>query len=458
MTQLTRRSLLGGSAGLIAATALASPHIANAAAVTATAWFAQGFIPSEDTALRKLVSDYEKTSGNTIDLSIVPFAPLRQKEVSAVTSGVVPDVMEDADFSFTPLNAWANRLIDVSDVVDTQKSQFSEIALAGRNLYDQTTKQRSYYGVPMKVASVTFHIWKSLVEKAGYKVSDIPNTWDAYIDFFLPMQAKLRAQGMRHLYAMGLECSTVGVDPLNTFYSYMIAYGGKGLVTPDGKLHTDDPQVKEAVIKTLTRFAGLYKGGYVPPGVVNWNDQDNNNSFHAKQIINDFNGSMSIELAVIDNKEEYADNITHALPLGNDGKQLPAQVGEFGAVIPKGAKNVAVAKELLKYAIQPAVLNEYLKGGLGRWAIPYPSIIKSDPFWLKSGDPHRLAYITETMVTPTFPLYEAYSPAAAQVDAEHVFQVAFADIINNGMTPEAASDKAFKRAEAIFAKYPLPQS
>jgi len=35
------------------------------------------------------------------------------------------------------------------------------------------------------------------VEKAGYKVSDIPNTWDAYIDFFLPMQAKLRAKGMQ---------------------------------------------------------------------------------------------------------------------------------------------------------------------------------------------------------------------------------------------------------------------
>jgi len=458
MTTLSRRSVLRGAGGLATAGTLALPHIANAAATTASVWFTQGFIPSEDTALRKMVADYEKQSGNKIDLSIVPYAPLRQKEVSAVTSGVVPDVMEDADFSFTPLNAWEDRLLDVSDVIETQKSQFSEIVLVGRRLFNKVTKQRSYYGVPMKVASVTFHIWKSLVEKAGYKVSDIPNTWDAYIDFFLPMQAKLRAKGMRHLYAMGLEVSTLGVDPLNTFYSYMIAYGGKGLVTPDGQLHTGDPQVKEAVIKTLTRFSKLYKGGHVPPGCVNWNDADNNNSFHAKQIINDFNGSMSIELAVIDNKEEYADNITHGLPNGNDGKPLPAQIGEFGAVIPKGAKNVALGKEFLKYAIQPTVLNEYLKGGLGRWAIPYPSVIKSDPFWLHSGDPHRLAYITETMVGPGIPLYEAYSPAAAQVDAEHVFQVAFSDIINNGMTPEAAANKAFKRAEVIFAQYPLPQS
>ena len=51
-------------------------------------------------ALRKLVADYEKASGNTIDLSIVPFVALRQKEVAAITSGVVPDLMEDQDFSF----------------------------------------------------------------------------------------------------------------------------------------------------------------------------------------------------------------------------------------------------------------------------------------------------------------------------------------------------------------------
>ena len=107
MKRLSRRSVLRGSASLVAAGALARPHIANAAATTATAWFAQGFVQSEDVALRKLVADYEKASGNTIDLSIVPFVALRQKQVAAIASGAVPELMEDADFSFTPLNAWA---------------------------------------------------------------------------------------------------------------------------------------------------------------------------------------------------------------------------------------------------------------------------------------------------------------------------------------------------------------
>jgi multiple sugar transport system substrate-binding protein len=46
----------------------------------------------------------------------------------------------------------------------------------------------------------------------------------------------------------------------------------------------------------------------------------------------------------------------------------------------------------------------------------------------------------------------------ADVNAEHVFSIAMIDVMNNGMTPEQAIDKAFKRAEEIFAKYPIAQT
>ena len=104
MAHLTRRSLLRGTAGLLAAAGtVARPYIANAAATTAEVWWTQGFVPEEDTAFQKLVADYQKQSGNKLDYSIIPFAPLRQKEVTAITSGVVPDVMEFADFEFCAL-------------------------------------------------------------------------------------------------------------------------------------------------------------------------------------------------------------------------------------------------------------------------------------------------------------------------------------------------------------------
>ncbi len=128
MNTTTRRSVLRGSVGLLAAGALARPHIANAAATTASMWVAQGFIPEEDAAYRALVADYQKASGNTIEYSIIPFAALRQKMVSAIAVGVVPDMMEIADFQFLYLNAWKNNLLDVSDVFETQKSTYSKNA------------------------------------------------------------------------------------------------------------------------------------------------------------------------------------------------------------------------------------------------------------------------------------------------------------------------------------------
>ena len=142
----------------------------------------------------------------------------------------------------------------------------------------------------------------------------------------------------------------------------------------------------------------------------------------------------------------------------NNGNPLPAEIGIFGAVIPKGAQNVAVAKDFLKYAIQPNVLNEYLKGGLGRWAVPMPKIAQSDPYWLHSDDQHRTTYIHQSLNRKRIPLYTAYNPAAAEVDSRHIVQEAWFDITTDGMKPEAAVDKAFKRCGEIFAKYPMQQS
>jgi multiple sugar transport system substrate-binding protein len=457
MAKLTRRSVVRGSLGLVAAGALGRPHIANAAATTIEVWFAQGFVPEEDSAFQAMAADYEKASGDKIDHSLIPYAALRQKAISAITSGVVPDLIEVADFYLGPLQAWDDKLVDLSDIVEPVKNQYISTALPCCYFYNNVAKKRGYYVLPMKIAAVPFHIWKSLVEKGGGKIDDLPKTWDAFLDFFMPVQDGLRKQGMRNIYAYGYQLTANGVDPENTFDAFMIAYGGKDFITPDGKLHTDDPQVKEACVKALAKLTTPFKKGYVPPGCVNWNDADDNNAFHSKLMVMDFDGTISTEVALYHKKEEYDDILTHGLPLSNDGKELPSQVALFGPVIPKGSKNVAAAKEFAKYMIQPKVLNQYLKAGLGRWALPIPEIVESDPFWLKE-DPHRTAYVTQSVIAPTQPIYEAYNPATAQVGSEHVFMVAAFDVMNNGMAPEAAIDKAFKRTEEIFAKYPIVSS
>src|SRR6058998_3396565 len=156
-------------------------------------------------------------------------------------------------------------------------------------------------------------------------MEDVPNTRDAYYDFFKEVQKKLRAKGERKVYGLGFQVTTNGNDPNNVFNYFLTAYGGQGLVTPDGKLHLDDPKVKEAAIKALEFPTRAYKEGFVPPSAINWNDADDNNAFHAKTIVMDLDGSISTEVAIFNKKEEYDDIVTMGLALSNDGKPVPSQ-------------------------------------------------------------------------------------------------------------------------------------
>ncbi|PYM13171.1 MAG: hypothetical protein DMD81_21940 [Candidatus Rokuibacteriota bacterium] len=457
MYHTTRRSVLRGSLALAAARTLVGPHFARAAATSASVWFTQGFVQDEDTSLRKAVADYEKQSGNKIELSITPFAPERQKIIAAITSGVVPDVMVSNPTEILHIYAWQDRWVDVSDVVDTQRAKFSDTALLSAQAYNSVTKKRGTYGVPVRAAVVPCHIWKSLVEKAGMKLEDVPKTWDAYFDFFKKVQDALRKQGERKVYGLGFQVTASGVDPYNLFMAFLVAYGGKDIVTRDGQLHLDDPRVKQAAIKAVAYLGGAYRDGYVPPSAINWNDADDNNAFHAKLMVMDVDGTLSTEVAIKEKHPEWYFNeiVTHGspgYPNDNQGKPVPSIVGITNLLVPKGAKNVTVAKEFMKYFIQPKVIGEFVELGLGRWLPVMPALAKS-AFWQNPKDPHLKGYVQQGLLGPTQPDYYVYNLAMAEVRNQQVWSTAMIDVAKEGAKPEAAIDKAFKRTEEIFAKY-----
>jgi multiple sugar transport system substrate-binding protein len=457
MALLTRRSVFRASMGVIATSALYRPYIANAAATTVTFWHPQGFVPQEDESLHQFVNDYQKLSGNTIDLSIVPFAPLRQKIISAITSGVVPDLIGTTPPETLPLQAWDDKLVDVSDIVEPQKAKLLPIAVSSAYCYNNTTKKHAYYGVPYQGSVVPFHIWRTLVEKAGFKEADIPNEWDAFIDFFKPIQKKLQEQGMRHTYASAFVVSTIGNDPTNTFQQFMIAYGGKDIVTKDGKFNGKDPKVREGVTKAVERLSSLYKDGFIPPSSINWNDADDNNAFHSKLCVMDFDGTLSTELGMLaKQKAEFNDVITYAPPKMKDGTEMPVQFGTNNLIIPKGAKNVDAAKDVAKYMLQPEISNKFLQGGLGRWLPVHPETIK-DPFWKGgNGDPHIPPYVNQAFGgRELVPFYYIYNPAWAKVRSEHPFNVAMHEVTKGNAKSTDAVDVAFKRIDEIFAAYQM---
>ena len=74
-------------------------------------------------------------------------------------------------------------------------------------------------------------------------------------------------------------------------------------------------------------------------------------------------------------------------------------------------------------------------------------------------DPHRVANVHAGLARAR-PCrnFWAFNPAWAQMENKHVWHTAWAEIMKGGRTPEASAEKAFKRVEAIFAKYPISQA
>ena len=87
-----------------------------------------------------------------------------------------------------------------------------------------------------------------------------------------------------------------------------------------------------------------------------------------------------------------------------------------------------------------------------------PDLVKNDPFWLDPADPHRPPYTGEGLLEPTVPTYPVFNPGYAEANAQQIWGTAVADVIREGMTPEAAAEKALRRMGTILAKYPIAES
>ena len=100
-------------------------------------------MPEEDAAFRNTAAQYEKASGNKIDLSIMPFTALNQKIISALTTGDVPDlIFHIAPGTLLPQNAWNDKILEVSDIVEAHELELSKTALLNSKQTLQITSAR----------------------------------------------------------------------------------------------------------------------------------------------------------------------------------------------------------------------------------------------------------------------------------------------------------------------------
>jgi len=67
-------------------------------------------------------------------------------------------------------------------------------------------------------------------------------------------------------------------------------------------------------------------------------------------------------------------------------------------------------------------------------------------------------YAREGLLDPTVPNYPVFNPGYSEANSQQIWGAAEADVIKEGMTPQAAAEKALKRIGQILAKYPIAES
>ena len=109
----------------------------------------------------------------------------RPRSLAAVSAGQPPDFLfgTHTDYCY---GQWADedRLVDLSDVIGPFASLFDPDALGYATLLDATTGRRAVYALPMGFATNNLHVWRNLLEQAGFTLDDIPKQWEAFWSFW----------------------------------------------------------------------------------------------------------------------------------------------------------------------------------------------------------------------------------------------------------------------------------
>jgi multiple sugar transport system substrate-binding protein len=274
-------------------------------------WWDEGYYAEEHEAVREIVAVFEQDTGKQVELVFHPEGEHPEAIVAALEAGAPPDFA----FGFrvgNHITEWAfdDRLVDLSGAVRHFSDLFDPDALAWMMLLNERTGQKALYALPVGRSSYHIHVWKSLLEQAGFTLEDIPSAWEAFWAFWCDQvqPAVRRTTGRDDLWGVGLPMSADAEDTRQHIVQFMIAYEADW-VTPDGRLVIDDPEVRQRLVKALDSHTAIYRKGCTPPDSVTWANSDNNKQFHAQAVVMTPNNTLSIVNALKHERpENYYEN------------------------------------------------------------------------------------------------------------------------------------------------------
>ncbi len=446
----------------LAAMLLLTPVGARAADLVV--WWEKGQAAEEDEAVREIVAAFEQQTGKQVELVLGVQEKLVADLVAALGAG-----RPTPDFLFTvaetqPYERWAyeGRLVDLTDAIGHFSDLFDPDALERVTLLNGTTGRRGLYLLPMGLVSHHVHVWKTLLERAGFTLADIPKQWDAFWSFWCDQvqPAVRKALGRDDVWAVGLAMSPTSVDTSNGIWQFIDAYEAH-YVTRDGRLVIDDPQVRRKLIKAVDSYTAIYRKGCTPPDSVTWDGYSNNAQFLAQTIVMTLNQTLSVTNALKRErpKDYYENAATIDWPDGAYGQPLVIETFANRAAVFRDGEHVDNAKQFVRFLVGEGWLAHYLDFSGERMLPPMPKLLDA-PFWLDPSDPHRMRAAIQLLTRPRS--YEYVVAAGdwrynkslpwSQEGGGDPWPDAVHRVVTEGITPEQAVDETIARIKQILAE------
>jgi multiple sugar transport system substrate-binding protein len=242
---------------------------AGAQAADLVVWWEKGFYPQEDDAVREIIEAFEQKNGKQVELVFQEQEDFPTKVEVALAAGRPPDfafgfLLQD----YVGLWAVDGRLVDLSEVVGHFSDLFDPDTLAWVTWRNPKTGQSALYGVPVGREINHVHVWRSVLEAAGFTLADIPKDWTTFWSFWCDQvqPAVRRATGRQDIWAIALPMSVTG-DTVLQFLQFVAAKDAD-YVTDDGRLVIDDPEIRRKLIETMDSYTAIYRTGCTPPSTI----------------------------------------------------------------------------------------------------------------------------------------------------------------------------------------------
>ncbi|AIE73637.1 Sugar-binding protein [Synechocystis sp. PCC 6714] len=426
--------------------------LSNANENVLNVWWSEGYYPEETEAIQASVNAWKAENETDVQITFFSEKDLVQQVENAMKAGNPPDIIYSysIDLVLLPQLAWQGKLADVSSIIEPIKQLYFPEALKNVYYFNNQTKKRSYYAVPISQQTTYIHYWQDLLIQAGVDGGNLPKEWESFWRLWETAQNTLRNQGVSDIYAIGLPMSMVATDTFTVFEQFLEAYDVE-LLDAQGSLRLDDPQVRQGIIRALEAYTAPYLNKFVPPNATEWGDPDNNINFLSNGALMTANGSLSIPGSQRGDEVNYFQRM-RTIPWPNKPNNTPMRyvtsVKQIGILAE--TDRLEEAKSLVAFLIEPENLETYLQGAQGRFLPVMPAITESE-FWSNGKDPHISVAITQFANARSS--YVVDNPAYSEVLAQNIWGQAIYAVATEKLTPEKATDQAIEKITNIFRQW-----